>query len=168
MPTGEGANQTATRPDFKPVAAAAAVRRPPGQDAAIAVKDLSVFFGRRQVLDRVSLEIPASAVTAIIGPSGCGKSTFLRALNRMHELFPDARMEGEIRLFGKDIYSRDVEPVHRAPPGRDGVSEVESVSDHVHRRERHRGPAVERGARPRSCWPSARRSPCAWRRCGTR
>jgi len=79
--------------------------------AALAVKNLSVFFGKNQAVKNVSLDIAARAVTAIIGPSGCGKSTFLRALNRMHELNPDARMEGEIRLFGDDIYSRDVEPV---------------------------------------------------------
>jgi phosphate transport system ATP-binding protein len=78
---------------------------------ALSARELSVFFGAHQVLKRVSLDIPARAVTAIIGPSGCGKSTFLRALNRMHELVPTARMEGEIRLFGQDIYSRQVEPV---------------------------------------------------------
>ncbi len=78
---------------------------------AIAVKGLSVFFGRHQVLKNVSLEAKANAVTAVIGPSGCGKSTFLRSLNRMHELVPEARMEGEIRLFGQDIYNRSVEPV---------------------------------------------------------
>jgi phosphate transport system ATP-binding protein len=78
---------------------------------ALTVRDLSVSFGNNRVLKRVSLDIPARAVTAIIGPSGCGKSTFLRALNRMHELVPSARMEGEIRLFGHDIYSRAVEPV---------------------------------------------------------
>ncbi|HWI56488.1 MAG TPA: phosphate ABC transporter ATP-binding protein PstB [Bacillota bacterium] len=78
---------------------------------ALTVRDLSVSFGARQVLKRISLDIPACAVTAIIGPSGCGKSTFLRALNRMHELVPTARVEGQIRLFGQDIYSREVEPV---------------------------------------------------------
>jgi phosphate transport system ATP-binding protein len=78
---------------------------------ALTARDLSVFFGNNHVLKRVSLDVPARAVTAIIGPSGCGKSTFLRALNRMHELVPTARMEGEIRLFGQDIYSRGVEPV---------------------------------------------------------
>jgi phosphate transport system ATP-binding protein len=84
----------------------------PGTTApAFMVRDLSVFFGTNQALKRVSLDIPARAVTAIIGPSGCGKSTFLRALNRMHELVPTASMEGEIRLFGEDIYSRGVEPV---------------------------------------------------------
>jgi len=79
--------------------------------AALTVKNLSVFFGKNQAVKNVSLDIACRAVTAIIGPSGCGKSTFLRALNRMHELNPDARMEGEIRLFGDDIYSRQVEPV---------------------------------------------------------
>src|SRR5262252_3223655 len=78
---------------------------------ALTVRNLSVFFGKNQVLDDVSLDIQARAVTAIIGPSGCGKSTFLRALNRMHELVPGARVEGQIRLLGTDIYGRDVEPV---------------------------------------------------------
>jgi phosphate transport system ATP-binding protein len=79
--------------------------------SAITVKNLSVFFGKHQVLKSVSLDIQARAVTAIIGPSGCGKSTFLRSLNRMHELVAEARMEGEIRLFGEDIYGKNVEPV---------------------------------------------------------
>jgi len=79
--------------------------------SALSVKNLSVFFAKNQVLKSVSIEIQAQAVTAIIGPSGCGKSTFLRALNRMHELIPTARVEGDIRLFGQDIYGKDVEPV---------------------------------------------------------
>jgi phosphate transport system ATP-binding protein len=93
-----------------PATATAASSAPAGVPA-IAVKDLSVFFGRHQVLKNVTFEARANAVTAIIGPSGCGKSTFLRSLNRMHELVPDARMEGEIRLFGQDIYNKAVEPV---------------------------------------------------------
>jgi phosphate transport system ATP-binding protein len=83
----------------------------PAATPALAVRDLSIYFGDRAVLRNVSIDIAARAVTAIIGPSGCGKSTFLRAINRMHELNPDARMEGKIRLFGDDIYSPDVEPV---------------------------------------------------------
>ncbi|HXF11117.1 MAG TPA: phosphate ABC transporter ATP-binding protein PstB [Desulfuromonadaceae bacterium] len=83
----------------------------PDTKSALSVRNLSVFFGKNQAVKNVSLEIAARAVTAIIGPSGCGKSKFLRALNRMHELNPDARMEGDIRLFGDDIYSRNVEPV---------------------------------------------------------
>jgi phosphate transport system ATP-binding protein len=85
---------------------------PPGTaDPAISTRDLCVFFGTNQVLKRVSLDVPARAVTAIIGPSGCGKSTFLRSINRMHELVPTARVQGQIRLFGQDIYKREVEPV---------------------------------------------------------
>ena len=83
----------------------------PAKVAAVTARSLSIFFGNHAVLKNVSIDIGARAVTAIIGPSGCGKSTFLRSINRMHELNPDARMEGEIRLFGDDIYSRDVEPV---------------------------------------------------------
>jgi phosphate transport system ATP-binding protein len=79
--------------------------------SALSVRNLSVFFNNQQVIKKASLDIAAQAVTAIIGPSGCGKSTFLRALNRMHELNPEARMEGDIRLFGEDVYSRNVEAV---------------------------------------------------------
>ena len=82
-----------------------------GNAPALTIRNLSVFFGGNHALKNVSIDIAARAVTAIIGPSGCGKSTFLRALNRMHELNPEARVEGKIRLFGDDIYSRDVEPV---------------------------------------------------------
>jgi phosphate transport system ATP-binding protein len=78
---------------------------------ALTIRNLSVYFGANQVLKDVTLDVQARAVTAIIGPSGCGKSTFLRALNRMHELVPEARMDGEIRLFGKDIYARGIDPV---------------------------------------------------------
>jgi len=78
---------------------------------ALTVRNLSVFFDKNAAVKNVSLDIAARAVTAIIGPSGCGKSTFLRAINRMHELNPEARMEGEIKLFGDDIYSRNVESV---------------------------------------------------------
>ena len=99
----------ATKPDNKSAPApGAAAARP---ISALSVKNLSVFFAKNQVLKSVSIEIQAQAVTAIIGPSGCGKSTFLRALNRMHELIPTARVEGDIRLFGQDIYGKDVEPV---------------------------------------------------------
>jgi phosphate transport system ATP-binding protein len=80
-------------------------------NAALAVRDLSVFFGKNKVLKNVTIDIAPRAVTAIIGPSGCGKSTFLRSLNRMHELNPDARMTGEIKLFGDDIYASHVQPV---------------------------------------------------------
>jgi phosphate transport system ATP-binding protein len=67
---------------------------------------VSAWFGGRKVLDRVSLTMPGSRVTALIEPSGCGKSTFLRILNRMHELVPGAELAGEVLLDGEDIYAR--------------------------------------------------------------
>jgi phosphate transport system ATP-binding protein len=78
---------------------------------AFEVTDLSVFFGSRPALKRVCLPVRARTVTAIIGPSGCGKSTLLRALNRMHDLVPHARLEGQVRLFGQDISGASVDPV---------------------------------------------------------
>ncbi len=72
--------------------------------AGIEAREISAWFGDHQVLDRLSLTMPAGAVTALIGPSGCGKSTFLRILNRMHELVPSASLAGEVLLDGTDIY----------------------------------------------------------------
>jgi phosphate transport system ATP-binding protein len=65
---------------------------------------VSAWFGANKVLARVCLSMPPGTVTALIGPSGCGKSTFLRILNRMHELVPSAKLSGEVRLNGEDIY----------------------------------------------------------------
>jgi phosphate transport system ATP-binding protein len=79
-----------------------------GQPPTLAELDahaVSAWFGARKVLDRVTLRMPAGQVTALIGPSGCGKSTFLRILNRMHELVPSAKLAGEVRLDGDDIYA---------------------------------------------------------------
>jgi phosphate transport system ATP-binding protein len=72
--------------------------------AEIRANEISAWFGNHKVLDRVSLTMPAGAVTALIGPSGCGKSTFLRILNRMHELIPSASLAGSVELDGEDIY----------------------------------------------------------------
>jgi phosphate transport system ATP-binding protein len=65
---------------------------------------VSAWFGKRKVLERCSLTMEARRVTALIGPSGCGKSTFLRVLNRMHEVTPEAAMAGRVELDGDDIY----------------------------------------------------------------
>ena len=73
-------------------------------------KDVSMWYGSKRAIDNVSLDMPAKAVTAIIGPSGCGKSTFIRALNRMHELAPQARIEGSVFLHGQDLYANGVDP----------------------------------------------------------
>ena len=74
------------------------------------IKNLSIWYGEKLAIDKVTLDVASNAVTAIIGPSGCGKSTFLRALNRMHELTPKTRMEGTVLLNGKDLYSSTVDP----------------------------------------------------------
>jgi phosphate transport system ATP-binding protein len=74
------------------------------------VQRLSVWFGAHPALADVSMQIRPKAVTAIIGPSGCGKSTFLRTLNRMHDLVPNARVEGRVTLFGEDLYAGNIDP----------------------------------------------------------
>jgi phosphate transport system ATP-binding protein len=72
---------------------------------------LKAWFGTKQVLKDINLTVKANAVTAIIGPSGCGKSTLIRCLNRMHELVPNAKVSGQVFLDGKNIYSRETDPV---------------------------------------------------------
>ncbi len=73
--------------------------------------DLSAWFGAKQALRDINLSVKANSVTAVIGPSGCGKSTFIRCLNRMHELVPNARMSGQVLLDGKSIYDNESDPV---------------------------------------------------------
>jgi phosphate transport system ATP-binding protein len=73
--------------------------------------NLSVRYGKRYAIRDISLKVEKNRITAIIGPSGCGKSTFLRCLNRMNDLIPDARVEGKVLYRGLDIYSREVDPV---------------------------------------------------------
>jgi phosphate transport system ATP-binding protein len=77
----------------------------------IVVNDLNAYYGRFRAVEGVSLTIEPRSVTALIGPSGCGKSTFLRTLNRMHEVVPGARVEGEVLLDGSDLYAPGVDPV---------------------------------------------------------
>jgi phosphate transport system ATP-binding protein len=73
--------------------------------------DLNAWFGQKQALKNINIGIKTNSVTAIIGPSGCGKSTFIRCLNRMHELTPNAKMSGQILLDGQNIYDKQVDPV---------------------------------------------------------
>ena len=71
----------------------------------------SFWYGKKQALKEISLKIPARSITALIGPSGCGKSTFLRSINRLNELIPGVRHEGDIYLDGGSIYRRDLDVV---------------------------------------------------------
>jgi phosphate transport system ATP-binding protein len=77
----------------------------------IDVNNLNVYYGAFLAVEGVSLAIEPKSVTAFIGPSGCGKSTLLRTLNRMHEVVPGARVEGEVLMDGLDLYSPNVDPV---------------------------------------------------------
>lgn len=77
----------------------------------VTIDKLNVHFGQTHAVKDVSIDVPENTVTAIIGPSGCGKSTMLRALNRMHDLFPNAKVTGKVLLDGSDIYDRSVDPV---------------------------------------------------------
>jgi phosphate transport system ATP-binding protein len=81
------------------------------EPAKLRVEKLQAYFDSNHVLRNVSLEVPANSVLAVIGPSGCGKSTFIRCLNRMHELVPGARSEGDVLLDGENLYARGVDPV---------------------------------------------------------
>jgi phosphate transport system ATP-binding protein len=82
-----------------------------GGKVVIETINLSVRYGKRYAIRDISLKVEKNRITAIIGPSGCGKSTFLRCLNRMNDLIPDARVEGKVLYRGLDIYSREVDPV---------------------------------------------------------
>ena len=77
----------------------------------VQMKDVEIYYGKFHAVQGVNLSVPPRAVTAFIGPSGCGKSTVLRAINRMHEVIPGARVEGRIELDGEDIYRPGVDPV---------------------------------------------------------
>lgn len=77
----------------------------------IEVNDLNVYYGKFKAVEDVTLTIEPRTVTAFIGPSGCGKSTFLRTLNRMHEVIPGARVEGEVLIDGNNLYGPGVDPV---------------------------------------------------------
>ncbi|MEZ5331166.1 MAG: phosphate ABC transporter ATP-binding protein PstB [Thermoanaerobaculia bacterium] len=80
-------------------------------DPILTVRDLSLYYGEKQALKEISMEIPEKKITAFIGPSGCGKSTLLRCLNRLNDLIPIVRIEGDVHFGGRDIYDK-TEDVH--------------------------------------------------------
>jgi phosphate transport system ATP-binding protein len=81
------------------------------RDAAVEVRDLSLWYGHQRALTDVSLSFPKQKVTALIGPSGCGKSTLLRSINRMNDLIKGVRTSGTVHLERLDIYAKGVDPV---------------------------------------------------------
>ena len=86
---------------------------PPGQPRpeAIDVRDLSFYYGTKRALENITIGIQPNVVTAFIGPSGCGKSTFLRTLNRMNDIIPGTRVEGQVLIDGADVYRPGVDVV---------------------------------------------------------
>src|SRR5712691_1151366 len=117
-PTPEGATRPPTprvaeRPADPWVGPSATLARPAvnaGQ-AKLGMIGLSVRYGPKLAVRDVDLEVPANSVTAFIGPSGCGKTTILRCFNRMNDLIPVARIEGQVTLDGEDIYAPGVQSV---------------------------------------------------------
>ena len=96
-------NQVKDKPD---------VRDPRDFDShAIDTDNLHVYYGDFLAVKDVDLDIPARKITALIGPSGCGKSTVIRCFNRMNDLIPSARVEGQVLFYGDDIYKKGVDPV---------------------------------------------------------
>lgn len=75
----------------------------------ISVKDLNLWYGNRQALKNINIEMERNTITALIGPSGCGKSTFLKTINRMNDLIPSVRVEGSIKYKDQDIFAKDVD-----------------------------------------------------------
>jgi len=77
----------------------------------VSIKNLEAWFGTKQAVKDVSLNVKENTITAIIGPSGCGKTTLIRCLNRMHEMTPSSRSRGQVIIDGIDIYDRNIDPV---------------------------------------------------------
>jgi len=81
------------------------------QASKVSIKKLEAWFGTKQALKDVSLDVKENTITAIIGPSGCGKTTLIRCLNRMHEMTPSSRSRGQVIIDGINIYDRNIDPV---------------------------------------------------------
>ncbi|MEM7482532.1 MAG: phosphate ABC transporter ATP-binding protein PstB [Acidobacteriota bacterium] len=83
--------------------------RPDIENPIFQIRDLSLYYGTKQALRDISLDIPEKQITAFIGPSGCGKSTLLRCLNRLNDLVDIARIEGEVLFEGENLYAEDID-----------------------------------------------------------
>jgi phosphate transport system ATP-binding protein len=104
---------TSTTPVDIALAADTATSAPEGADAptVFEARNLSVYYGDFRAVRDVDLDVRQREITAFIGPSGCGKTTVLRCFNRMNDLIPTARVEGDLRYHGIDLYGRDVDAV---------------------------------------------------------
>src|ERR687898_39854 len=90
--------------------AATATKAAP-RDVIFDVDDINVFYGESKAIRNVTLDLHRNEITALIGPSGCGKSTFIRCLNRMNDLIPAARVDGEVVYHGENLYADEIDPV---------------------------------------------------------
>lgn len=82
-----------------------------GNGAKFRLRNVGLYYGKRKVLEGITIQIPERKITAIIGPSGCGKSSFLRCLNRMNDLVEGCRVEGEVLLDGENVYGRECDVI---------------------------------------------------------
>ena len=98
-------------PEASQLPSATATSPPAPPAPKIDVAHMDFFYGDKKALDDVSVKIGANQVTALIGPSGCGKSTFIRSLNRMNDIVPGTRVEGQVLVDGQDIYAPSVDVV---------------------------------------------------------
>jgi phosphate transport system ATP-binding protein len=105
-PTGHVAVHIATAPE-RPTGGA----QPAGAAPIMELRDVSVFYGDYEAVRSTTMAIAKNQITAMIGPSGCGKSTILRALNRMNDLIPGARVAGRVSYHGEDLYAPKVDPI---------------------------------------------------------
>jgi phosphate transport system ATP-binding protein len=91
--------------------AESAAVEPETPPAAVQLRDVAIYYGQFRAVHDITFDVPANTITALIGPSGSGKSTVLRAINRMNDLIPTARLEGEVLFRGEDLYASYVDPV---------------------------------------------------------
>ena len=77
----------------------------------VSIRNLEAWFGSKQALKNINLDVKEKTATAVIGPSGCGKTTLIKCLNRMHEMTPGAKAKGQVIIDGMDIYERNIDPV---------------------------------------------------------
>jgi phosphate transport system ATP-binding protein len=135
----------------------------PDAQTKIHIENLNFYYGAKQALYDVALPIREHQVTALIGPSGCGKSTFLRTLNRMNDLIPDTRTEGEAIMDGRNIYDSAIDVIslrqrigmvfQRANPFRKSIFDNVAYGLHIQRKSREAiQETVERSLREAALW----------------
>ena len=127
------------RSGVRPMDAGAPGRR---DNVKVDIRDLCFYYGSNKALKNVTLPLYDRKVTAFIGPSGCGKSTLLRVLNRIYELYPNQRAEGEVMLDGENILQPEARHQPAAQPRRHGVPEADAVPDDDLRQHRLRHQAL--------------------------